>query len=200
MASRSSTLVTILAAVVVIGSIPLLAMNPASCEKQLRGAAAGPTISPDGKAISIKINDRTFKLDLALDNDTRIKGLGQRESIPDDGGMFFVFPDDQVRVQGFIMRDCTFPIDILYLDGSGRILTQHTMKVEPPRGEGEGKPGLANNTDAENLKYESRLPQYSSRFPSQFVLEFKGGALEPLKLKEGAKVEFDRDELKKRAK
>ncbi len=199
MASRSNTLITVLAAVVVVASIPLLAMNPASCEKQLRGAASGPAISPDGKVITLRVGQGTFKLDLALDAATRMKGLGQRDSIADDGGMMFVFPDDQVRVQGFLMRDCSFPIDILYLDGSGRVLTRHTMQPEPPRGAGEGKPGVENNTDAENIKYESRLPQYSSRFPAQFVLEFKGGTLEPLKLREGTKIEFDREELKKRA-
>ncbi len=198
MASRSTTAMYLLTAFIIVGAVPLLGMNPTSCDRVLRTSESA--ISPDHKTISLKVGDKQVKLELALDFETRMKGLGQRDKIADDGGMMFVFPDTQVRVQGFLMRDCPVPIDILYLDGSGRVLTWYEMKPEPPRGEGEGKPGRENNTDAENDKYERRLPQYSSRYPAQFVLEFKGGTLAPLNLKEGAKIDFDGDALKKLAK
>ncbi len=198
MAAKTNLITFGLTGIIVVGVVAGLGMNPTSCDKPLRGGQAA--VSADGKAITLKVGGKAFTLELALDPATRQKGLGLRDSIPSDGGMMFVFPDTLVSVQSFLMRDCTVPIDILYLDGSGRILTWHEMKVESPRGEGEGKPGIENNTDEENAKYEGRLPRYSSRYPSQFVLEFKGGTLAPLGLKEGTKIDFDGEALKKRAK
>lgn len=145
----------------------------------------------------VKAGGKTFTLELALEDATRFKGLSGRTHIEDDGGILFVFPPSQVRVQGFVMRDCPIPIDIIYLDGAGRVLTTHAMVPEAPRGEGEGTPGESNP----NMKYNTRLKQYSSRYPATFVIEVKGGTLPGLNLKEGDKVEIDDLEgLKKRAK
>lgn len=149
----------------------------------------------DPNKIALAINGHRFVLDLALEDAVRYKGLGQRESIPSDGGMMFVFPKDRVTVQEFLMRDCLVDIDIVYLDGSGRVLSWYAMKKEPPRGPDEGSVG-----DYSNKKYHDRLPRYSSKFPSQFVLEFQGGTLAKLDLKEGMKIEFDTEGLKKRVK
>jgi uncharacterized protein len=92
------------------------------------------------------------------------------------------------------MRDCLVDIDIIYLDPSGRIVAMHEMKVEPPRGPGEGETG-----DLTNRAYEERLRRYSSRFPAQFAIEIKGGSLPTMKLREGDKVDLPLDALKARA-
>jgi uncharacterized protein len=145
----------------------------------------------------VKIAGRTFHLELALDEPTRMKGLGGRSHIEEDGGMLFVFPPGQVRVQSFIMRDCPIDIDIIYCDGAGRVLTTYTMKKEEPRkADGsEGKEG-----DLNNVAYETRLARYSSRFPSQFVIELKAGTIQKLGVKEGDLITFDATGLKRRAK
>src|SRR5690606_3450982 len=75
----------------------------------------------------VKIGDRTFNLELALDDASRYRGLSDRQSLPDDGGMLFVFP--KPRPLQFVMRDCLFPIDILFLDGGGRVVSMHEMKL-----------------------------------------------------------------------
>ncbi len=141
---------------------------------------------------SVKIGGKWFHLELALDDNVRVKGLGQRDHIETDGGMLFVFP--AARETSFVMRDCPIPIDVIYLDGSGRIVAMHQMQPDPPRGADEGKPGEIVE------KYEKRLKQYPSRFPTQLVIELKGGTLPGLNLKEGERIDLPIADLKKRAK
>ena len=151
-----------------------------------------PLVIQTAPVQSVKLSGKWFHLELALDDAVRMKGLGQREHIEEDGGMLFVFP--AARESAFVMRDCPIPIDIIYLDGSGRIVAMHQMQPDPPRGPDEGKPGQIVD------KYEKRLKQYPSRFPMQMAIELKGGTLPGLKLKEGEKVDLPIAELKKRAK
>jgi uncharacterized membrane protein (UPF0127 family) len=141
----------------------------------------------------VKIAGKTFYLEVAAEGDVRTKGLGGRTHIEEDGGMIFAFTPAETRVQSFIMRDCPIPIDIIYLDGAGRVLTTYTMQPEPPRGPTEGQPG-----DFANPDYESRLKKYSSRFPCPFVVEVKDGTITRLGVKEGDLVKFDIPGLKKR--
>ena len=142
----------------------------------------------------INVGGKNFFLELALTSEKRFRGLSDRTSIDPDGGILFVFPDSQVTVQGFVMRDCPIPIDIIYLDSAGRVLAMHEMKAEPPRdpAKGEGTPA-----DANNVAYNSRLKQWSSRYPSQYVIELAGGTIKTLKLKEGDQIAID-PEFKKR--
>ncbi|MEQ8769568.1 MAG: DUF192 domain-containing protein [Phycisphaerales bacterium] len=143
---------------------------------------------PEGKAL-VTLDGREFALEIAADDATRTKGLAMRESIDPDGGMIFVFPDAQLR--RFVMRDCLTDIDVIFLDAAGNITAMHHMPMEPPRGEGEGEVG-----DYLNLPYHRRLPTYSSRFNSQFVIELAGGTLETLDLSRGDHVDIDPDRLK----
>ena len=140
-----------------------------------------------------KIGGRTFHLEVADTDAVRMKGMGQRTHIEDDGGMLFVFPTP--KVSSFVMRDCPIPIDIIYLDQFGKVLAFYEMKPIAPRGPGEGQPGEVNES------YEKRLSEskYDSRFPTQFVIEIKGGTLPSLKIKEGDKIDLPLQALKSRA-
>lgn len=135
---------------------------------------------------AITIDDRTFFLELALDQEERIQGLSGREQIEEDGGMLFVFP--RPAVQEFVMRDCPVPIDIIFVDPTGRVTATHQMQVEP-REEGE-------SADA----YNRRLKRYSSRFSAQFVIELKGGTLSDLSVSPGDRLDLDVERLKEMAK
>lgn len=141
----------------------------------------------------VRIDGRTYRLEIAADPDKRLKGLSGRTEIPEDGGMLFVFPKREVRVQGFVMRDCPVDIDIIFLDPSGRIVAMHEMKAEPPRGPDEGKPGEINQN------YENRLKRYPSRYPAQFAIEIKGGTIPKLNVEEGDRIDLPLDALKARA-
>jgi uncharacterized protein len=167
---------------------------------------AAPAMTPANPTLPIEkvtISGKTFKLELANTDETRYKGLSGRASISADGGMLFVFPARAVMSHGFVMRDCPVPIDIIYLDLAGRIVSMHKMVPEPPRTDAEkvltpkaDQPAFA----ADNKAYENRLRQYPSRFPSQFVIELAGNTLDTLNLKNGMKIELDLDRLKKAAK
>jgi uncharacterized membrane protein (UPF0127 family) len=182
-----------------------IALPPRSLIGRLAVLAAAllcllPMAACDDKASAsvepVTINGRTFFLEVAADEAVRMKGLGQRTSIDADGGMIFVF--DRKAVRSFVMRDCPIPIDIIYLDASGRVLAWHQMKAEKPRGadgQDEGQVG-----EFTNKLYEARLPQYSSKFPATFAVELRGGTIPSLNLQEGQQLKFDAEKLKKRAK
>ncbi len=141
---------------------------------------SGPT-APEGYAI-VELGGRSFTLEIVADPATRERGLGGRESIPEDGGMLFSFPDAQVRQ--FVMRDCLFPIDIVFLDANGVIVAMHHMPLDEPRREGES-----------DMAYERRLKRYSSRFNARYAIEIRGGLLEELDLRAGERVELDTKRL-----
>lgn len=80
---------------------------------RLAGSRVGITFKkPDGAT------SPEFTLELALDGPARSKGLMFRkpDSIPERGGMMFVFPNDQIL--SFWMRNTLTPLDILFLDSS----------------------------------------------------------------------------------
>lgn len=135
----------------------------------------------DGKAV-VNLDGTDYTLTIVADDATRERGLGGVESLPEHGGMLFVFPDSKLRA--FVMRDCLIDIDIIFLDPSGRIVAMHHMPVEPAQLESETP-----------LEYERRLKRYSSRFSAQYAIEIAGGELETLDLKEGELVDLDTEYL-----
>lgn len=153
------------------------------------GASAPPTEAgaPQTERVVVRVKGEPFKVEVALDPQTRYRGLSFRSHIGPDEGMLFVFPTPQRLA--FVMRDCLVPIDIAFLDGAGRVLAVHSMELEPR------KPG---ESDAD---YNARLRRYSSRYRAQMALETAGGRLRELGLKPGDKVHFDFDlqALKRRA-
>lgn len=151
----------------------VLCVLPAAC-----GCETGPTQQ-------ITIKGQPFVLDVASTDAAIQKGLGGRESIPENGGMIFVFPDAQQR--RFYMKDCLVDIDILFLDPLGRITAIHTMTTEPLRAPEETQ-----------VLYEQRLARYPSTFPAQYAIELKAGRIAQLGLKQGDKLDIPSDCLKAR--
>lgn len=131
----------------------------------------------------VVICEETFKLEVAADEKSRAKGLMNRRKIDDDGGMIFIYKRAEPR--SFWMKNCLVDIDLLYLDGRGRIGSMHKMKKEPPRGENESV-----------VEYERRLKRYPSRRPAQFIIELKPGCIDRLKPKVGQTIELDLPKLR----
>ncbi len=135
----------------------------------------------DGKA-KVNLDGTTYTLDIVADDQTRERGLGGVDSLPENGGMLFAFPDSKMRA--FVMRDCLIDIDIIFLDSTGRIVAMHHMPIEEPR-----KP------DESQVQYELRLKKYSSRFSAKYAIEILGGKLETMNLKEGQLIDLDTEYL-----
>ncbi len=121
---------------------------------------------PPGQA-EVTINGHTFRVELALTEARRHKGLGGRTRLAEDRGMLFVFR--KPGLQTFVMRDCEIPLDVAFLDADRRIIKIHEMQVEWDRA--------------------GRVP-YASDGPAQYALEVPGGVFAKLGIKQGDVVEF----------
>jgi len=165
--------ITALSRTLTLMAIVFVSVLFASCSK--------PTIV-NGKAV-VDLEGTSYTLDIVADNKTRERGLGGVDSLPENGGMLFVFPDSRLRA--FVMRDCLIDIDIIFLDPTGRIVAMHHMPAEELRKDDE-TPG----------QYEARLKKYPSRYSAQFAIEIIGGRLETMGLKEGQLIKLDAEYLK----
>jgi uncharacterized membrane protein (UPF0127 family) len=83
-------------------------------------AAAGPrVVMPSGAVISVE---------LALTDAEKAQGLMFRESMPKDAGM--VFPFDGLEIRPFWMKNCHFPLDLVYATKDGTVVD--VIKAVPP--------------------------------------------------------------------
>ena len=106
----------------------------------------------------MQIGKGKYILEVARTAEAQEKGLMDRDSLPDDHGMIFVFADDQVR--SFWMRNVHFPLDILFLDSGGKIVSIHQMR-----------PYDENNT--------------SSDYPARYAIELNKGVADQAGVKVG---------------
>lgn len=146
----------------------------------LSGCSNAPSVV-DGK-MPVEIAGKTYMCEIVADDAKRTLGLGKRESMPQGEGMLFSFPE--ARIRNFVMRDCLFDIDIIFLDSAGRIVAMHEMPIEDPKREDESQ-----------YQYELRLARYSSRYNAQYVIEINGGELDSLGIKDGDRITLDTDYL-----
>lgn len=108
---------------------------------------------PDGAVLA------TFRVEVADDDAERAQGLMQRESMPRSSGMLFAYPSERPVV--FWMHDTLIPLDMLFIDGTGRVVAIHA----------EARP-----------QDDTPIP---SGVPVQFVLEINGGMAKRLGLGAG---------------
>jgi uncharacterized membrane protein (UPF0127 family) len=105
-----------------------------------------------------------FEIEIA-DNDYEIqRGLMDRESLRDDQGMLFIFPD--LRPRSFYMKNTLIPLDIIFIDQDSKIVSIVR--------------------DAVPLD-ETSLP---SQVPVRYALEMNAGLSERLGLEQGDSMKF----------
>ena len=118
-----------LCAALVIAATPLVS----GCERDKSAA----TVSEYG-IVRMRVGSQPFILELAATDKTRQHGLMPRHSLPPDRGMIFVFPDEAPR--SFWMRNTVIPLDIVYLDRNGKVVSISQMKPLDESGVLSGAP------------------------------------------------------------
>ena len=127
----------------------------------ISSAEACPKKLPFG---SVSINGRRLLVEIAATTDARACGLSNRQSLPQNQGMLFVYPAPQPLV--FWMKDTVIPLSIAFIDKTGRIVS--IQKMTP-------------------LQTETR---YRSPRPAPFALEVNQGWFAEQKIHDGDKVEI----------
>lgn len=127
-------------------------------------AAAGavPACDPDKIEILAVPGSRTFSIEIADDPDEQARGLMFRPALPADAGMLFVY--DRPRPANFWMRNTMIPLDMIFIDDTGRIES------------------IAERTDP----YSERVS--SSQGDVRAVLEINGGLSRELGIGPGTQV------------
>ena len=74
----------------------------------------------------MRLGAHDYTVEIASDDPSRDKGLMYRDWMPDDYGMVFVFPQEQPV--GFYMKNTRIPLDIVFLDHAGRVVSIKTMQ------------------------------------------------------------------------
>jgi len=107
-----------------------------------------------------------IEAELAYTDANRARGLMFRESLPEDAGMLFVFPNMDTNL--FWMKNTLIPLDILWLNERKEIIyivTAPPCKVDP-------------------------CESYGPLQKSLYVLEVKAGFANRHKLQIGSQIEF----------
>jgi len=99
----------ILAAAVLLAAAALVVAAPAVI----------PLTLPSGKVLQVEV---------MVNDEDRQMGLMFRPSLPPDRGLVFVF--DTEEFHGFWMKNCKFPIDMVWLDRDKRVV--HVAEAVPP--------------------------------------------------------------------
>jgi uncharacterized membrane protein (UPF0127 family) len=76
---------------------------------------------------NMRLGNENFVVEIANTDPVREHGLMQRDSMPPNHGMIFVFPIE--RPQAFWMKNTRFPLDIIYIDGAGKVDSVKQMKA-----------------------------------------------------------------------
>jgi len=77
--------------------------------------------------IQMQLGNKSFTLEVADTTATRTYGLMRRDEMPSDHGMLFVFPDEVER--GFWMKNTRIPLDIVFVNTSGQVVSVKQMKA-----------------------------------------------------------------------
>ncbi len=123
-------------------------------------------LATGGAVVVTKTGEHRFKVELAVKNEERQRGLMYREHLADDEGMVFFF--EAMQPLSFWMKNTWIPLDMIFIDDDLKIV------------------GIVEN--AEPLTTNSRkVPGKDSRF----VFEVRGGLTRELGIGAGDTVRFE---------
>jgi uncharacterized membrane protein (UPF0127 family) len=109
-------LLAIVAIVVIVGALGFyLGMPQSSADQAMR-----LPVDPAQLVAETAGGDRSFTIEIADDQNERAAGLMFRETMDDDHGMLFVFPEK--RPIAFWMKNTPMPLDIVFIGEDGKVL------------------------------------------------------------------------------
>ena len=127
---------------------------------------------PAGRALPttrVQIGNQPFTLEIADNPGEREIGLMHRDHLDADHGMLFVFPDSRTRE--FWNHEVAFPLDLIFLDGDGMVVSIKGMQAYSD---------LAVSSDV----------------PAQYAVELNAGSAQRLWLSVGARLSLPADLIK----
>lgn len=110
----------------------------------------------------------TLDIEIADTDSSRNRGLMQRDGLPEESGMWFIF--DQESEQGFWMANTRMALDLIFVRSNGEI--QSISKYIQPM----------------------RTETIPSNGPAQYVLEVEAGYSDTVGILEGDVIAFERSE------
>jgi uncharacterized membrane protein (UPF0127 family) len=94
-------------------------------------ATDGPRFGPGGqliRAVDVRVGGIPISVEIADTPALREQGLMNRDSLPANHGMLFVYADEQMR--SFWMRNTKIPLDIAFIDRNGSIVSVEQMEAQ----------------------------------------------------------------------
>lgn len=89
--------------------------------------AAEVEVNKDLLTVGLKVGHKTLTVEIAQTPETRRVGLMNRQSMPEDHGMIFVF--DPPQVVGFWMRNTYIPLSAAFVAEDGTVV--HIAHMKP---------------------------------------------------------------------
>jgi uncharacterized membrane protein (UPF0127 family) len=121
-----------------------------------------------GESISMRLpSGKELHTELMVTDEERARGLMFRDALPRDHALLFVFEDSFFHA--FWMKNCRFPIDIVWLDSERRVV--HVAEDVPP------------------CKRDP-CPNYQPLRRALYVVELNAGQAEREQVRVGAVIEF----------
>ena len=162
-----SPIIMLLAVVLLVAGCQKMQTEGADTAGDIKGTEAAPEAVPaptsPGTVGTIVVADTPFSVEYAVTDEEKARGLMDRESIPPNGGMWFVF-STPVQ-QDFWMKDTLIPLDIIFVGEDMKIVS------------------IAENAVPKSVE------MISSDEPFMYVLELNAGKVAELGIKVGDKVE-----------
>ena len=115
-------------------------------------------------------NNSYVEVEIAITLEEKKTGLMNRANIPENSGMLFIY--DREGIHDFWMKNTLMPLDIIWLDWTGRII--HIEKYM--------QPCEIDCTDC---------PQFGPEMYSKFVIELNGGYTDKYNINVGDNVRID---------
>lgn len=92
-------------------------------------ACGGDDGGPEGSVVTF-VNaldeEVTLNVEFAITPQEKANGLANRESLPEDSGMMFLYAEDHQG--GFYMKDTTIPVSIAFIQADGTIVDIQDME------------------------------------------------------------------------